>query len=70
MVKNPIVANPNINETELSLRNQLLELFAEIKPAQFISVWSKSVQNNRDYRTEYEQGLEMATLSGMNIGAH
>ncbi|GJJ68190.1 hypothetical protein EMPS_09547 [Entomortierella parvispora] len=58
MVKNPIAANPNLDETELSLRNRLLGLFAGIQESQLIAVWKKTVQVGRDYRILYERRLE------------
>ena len=62
MVKNKIAAAPDINETELSLRNRLLGLFAQIEPRQLKVVWGASVDNCRDcwkiFLEELEEGAE------------
>jgi transposase len=56
VVKNQVAARPNLNETELSLRNRLLRLFVEVPQSTLISVWKKSVKNNQDYFALYEAG--------------
>ena len=62
MVKNKIVAAPNIDETKLSLRNCLLDLFARIEPRQLNSIWKELVKNCKDYwqihLEELEEGVE------------
>lgn len=58
IVKNQVAAAPNINETELSLRNRLLALFAAIEPRQLKAVWKGSVDNCRDYWRIYQEELE------------
>ena len=58
MVKNKIVAAPQIDETELSLWNRLPNLFARIEPYQLKSVWKESIRNCQDYWKIYLEELE------------
>lgn len=58
LVKNQVAAAPRLDETELSLRNRLLELFARVTPAQLKGLWKGSVKICKDYWTVFEQELE------------
>ena len=63
IVKNKIAAAPNIDETELSLRNRLLELFAAITPKQLQGAWKKMIINCQDYWQIFTQELEKGVTS-------
>ena len=58
MVKNKIVAPPQIDEMELSLQNRLLDLFAQIEPYQLKLVWKESIRKCKDYWKIYLEKLE------------
>lgn len=58
IVKNQIAAAPNPSETELSLRNRLLDLFARVQPQQLKTLWKKTVKNAKDYWTIFQEELE------------
>lgn len=58
IAKNRIAVQPNLEETELSLRNRLLEQFASISSYQLLASWKKTVKNNRNYQAVCKEGLE------------
>lgn len=56
LVKNQVAHNAVVGETELSLRNRLLELFAGVTQKHLILVWKRSVATSREYRETPTKG--------------